>query len=267
MDYPFAPAATSGYPSCLRVMRRITIIAIFVLLLPVALLVTTSADAKRVRRQTPTRCMQVHAHLLTADGQAQVYEATEPEAFPEYLGVWGCVYGHKRPFFLGPLPYGSSSGGSAGVEHETLAGPIVAYEEASLGGAQSRRAEWHVVVRDLRTGRVLRRVPTGVPLKPGPEYVGVGNVVSIVVKSDGAVAWIADDYERSATVHGTGLPYFDVYAVDKSGTRLLAAGTEIDPSSLAFSVTGTNIGQGSRAAPGSTLYWTQGGKPMSAALN
>ena len=50
-------------------------------------------------------------------------------------------------------------------------------------------------------------------------------------------------------------------------TRLLAAGTEIDPSSLALSVGGSNIGQGSRTAPGSTLYWTQGGQPMSASLN
>ena len=104
------------------------------------------------------------------------------------------------------------------------------------------------------------------PLEPKPRYIGVGNVVSIVVKSDGAVAWIADDYERSGAAHGA--EYFDVYAVDKkTGTRLSASGTNIDPSSLALSVTGTNIGQGSRTAPGSTLYWTQGGKPESAALN
>jgi hypothetical protein len=106
-----------------------------------------------------------------------------------------------------------------------------------------------------------------VPLKSKPKYLGVGNVVSIVVKSDGSVAWIADDYERS---HPSGSPevsYFDVYAVDKSGTRLLAAGTDIDPSSLALSVGGSNIGQGSLTGLGSTLYWTQGGNPASAVLN
>jgi len=243
-------------------MRRIAIAAISVLAL---LLVPGGVNAAHTRRKTPAKCTQVHARLITADGQAQVYEATEPEAFPEYLGVWGCAYGHKRPFFLGPLPYGSSSNSSAGVEHETLAGPIVAYEEYYSAGPRSGSAEWHVVVRDLRTGRVLHRVPTGAPLEPKPGYVGVGNVVSIVVKSDGAVAWLADDYERSGTAHGT--EYIDVYAVDKSGTRLLAAGTEIDPSSLALSVGGSNIGQGSRTAPGSTLYWTQGGQPMSASLN
>jgi len=181
-------------------MRRIAIAAISVLAL---LLVPGGVNAAHTRRKTPAKCTQVHARLITADGQAQVYEATEPEAFPEYLGVWGCAYGHKRPFFLGPLPYGSSSNSSAGVEHETLAGPIVAYEEYYSAGPRSGSAEWHVVVRDLRTGRVLHRVPTGAPLEPKPGYVGVGNVVSIVVKSDGAVAWLADDYERSGTAHGT----------------------------------------------------------------
>jgi hypothetical protein len=111
---------------------------------------------------------------------------------------------------------------------------------------------------------VLHRVPTGAPLEPAPYYVGVGNVVAIIVKSDGAVAWIADDYERSVA----GAEYFDVYAVDESGTRLLASGTNIDPSSLALSVGGA-MGTASNpsSASGSTLYWTQEGKAMSAPLN
>jgi len=227
-------------------MRGVTIFAILVLVLLVA---ASGANGARTRRQASSKCTQLHARLITADAQAQVYEATEPHGFPEYLGVWGCAYGHKRPYFLGPLSYGSSTGGSGGVGHETLAGPIVAYEESSTSGGLGADPTGRnvVIVRDLRTGRVLHRVPTGVPLKPEQRYVGVGNVVSIVVKSDGAVAWIAEDYERS---HPSGLPevsYFDVYAVDKSGTRLLAAGTEIDPSALALSVGGSNIvGEGSR---------------------
>ena len=177
-------SATSDFFDSLMVMRRITICGILVLVL----LVVATASAARARRKTPTRCMQVHARLITADGQAQVYEATEPEAFPEYLGVVGMCLRHNRPYFLGPLPYGSSSGGSAGVEHETLVGPVVAYGEASSSGPRSRRSEWHVVVRDLRTGRVLHRVPTGTPLEPEPEYIGVGNVVSIVVNPGRAVS-------------------------------------------------------------------------------
>lgn len=230
-------------------MRRIAIAAISVLALLVAV---AWAGAARPQHRALAKCAPGHPHLITANAQAQVYEATEPEALPEYLGAWGCVYGHNRPYFLGPLPYGSASG-AGGVRHETLAGSMVAYEEVSIGGSQSGRSEWRVVVRNLRTGRVLHKVPTGVPLEPEPEYVGVGNIVSIVVKSDGAVAWIADDYERSATAHGTGPPYFDVYASDKLGTRLLSSGSNIGPRSLALA--------------GSTLYWTQGGKPFSVTLS
>ena len=71
----------------------------------------------------------------------------------------------------------------------------------------------------------------------------------MVVKSDGAVAWIAEN--EIGPPHGP--PEYEVNAVDKTGNRTLAAGTDIAPSSLALA--------------GSTLYWTQGGKPMSAPLN
>jgi hypothetical protein len=243
-------------------MRRIAIAAVPLLVL---LLVPGGANATRVRRQPPAKCTQVHARLITANARAQVYEATEPHGFPEYLGAWGCVYGSSHPYFLGHISHHSASTeGTGGVEHETLAGPIVAYEEFSI---EDGHAEWRVIVRDLRTGRVLHRVPTGVPLKPEPKYVGVGNVVAIVVKSNGAVAWIADDYERSATAHGTGLPYFDVYAVDKMGTRLLASGTNIDPSSLALSTGATGINGYPTSVAGNTVYWTQGGVAASAVLN
>jgi hypothetical protein len=49
-----------------------------------------------------------------------------------------------------------------------------------------------VVVRNLRTGKVIRRVPTGTLVPPQPSVVGVGPAVSIVAKPDGAVAWIAE---------------------------------------------------------------------------
>jgi hypothetical protein len=69
--------------------------------------------------------------------------------------------------------------------------------------------------------------------------------VAIVVKNDGRVAWIVE----------TGYPVaeYQVHAVDKSGNQMLAAGTDVDLHSLALT--------------GSTLYWTQGGKPISSVLN
>jgi hypothetical protein len=84
-----------------------------------------------------------------------------------------------------------------------------------------------------------------------------GGAVAIVLKSNGAVAWVAVDSERS---EGAGravgregeVVYYDLYALDGTGERLVASGIEIDPSSLALA--------------GSTFYWTQGGKPFSAVL-
>jgi hypothetical protein len=46
---------------------------------------------------------------------------------------------------------------------------------------------------------------------------------------------------------------FEVHAADRTGSRLLASGPTIDPHSLALA--------------GSTLYWTQGGKPFTASLD
>jgi len=69
--------------------------------------------------------------------------------------------------------------------------------------------------------------------------------LTIVAKSDGAVAWIVESrtYEDGYQVH----------AVDRTGSRLLAVCSDIEPHSLALA--------------GSILRWTQGGKPMSASLN
>lgn len=75
--------------------------------------------------------------------------------------------------------------------------------------------------------------------------MGNGQATEIVLKNNNAVAWI---------VQTNGEPtIYEVHAVNKTGSRLLASGTDVDPSSLALA--------------GSTLYWTQGGKPASAVLN
>jgi hypothetical protein len=132
------------------------------------------------------------------------------------------------------------------VRMETLAGPVVAYEVASAVGLATGddRFTWQVVVRDLRSGRVLHRVPTGTA-PANPFVVGVGPAVSIVVKIDGAVAWVA----KAPPSEGT----YQLHVLDKTGTRLLASGTDIAPSSLAIA--------------GSRLYWMDGANPDSAPLN
>ena len=62
---------------------------------------------------------------------------------------------------------------------------------------------------------------------------------------DGSVAWIVETNEEEGE--------YQVHAVDKSGSRVLASNPDIDPTSLALA--------------GSTLYWTQGGQPATASLN
>jgi hypothetical protein len=226
-------------------MQRTAITATCVL----ALLVTASPTAASSRSQVPGRCPPGHSELIAADAQAQVYEAFDPAE--EGFKVYGCAYGHKRSYGLG-LPFAASGTAGGGVDEETLAGPVVAYEESA--GSETSAVEGGsgfavVVVRDLRTARVLHRVPTGTPSVPDPSHVGVGAVVALVVKSNGAVAWIVHNLKRSTEKSS----YYEVHELDKAGGTVLASGMEIAPHSLALA--------------GSTLYWTQGGKPASAPLN
>jgi hypothetical protein len=119
---------------------------------------------------------------------------------------------------------------------------MVAFEFSS--GSANGPKEWLVLVRDLRSGHVIRRLPTGILKTPGD--VGGGRTTEIVVKSDGAVAWIVEAEAAEPKE-------YEVRAVDKGGSRVLARGRDVGPGSLALG--------------GSTLYWTQGGRPSSTTLN
>ena len=210
-------------------------------------------------------CSSNHSHIIVADARAEVFEAKEPPGGTGDVGVWGCVYGH-RAHFLGPLPSGSYFIEGA-PEHITLAGSMVAYEKNVFENRPGGRTEWLVIVRDLRSGRVVHRAPTGTPLQSEAGLVGVGNIWSLIVGSDGSAAWIAEDNGRTEGV-GTlsEKRYFDVEAVDKSGARLLASGTDVDPSSLALSVVGADILGELTSRQGDKLYWMQGGQLFSATL-
>ena len=235
-------------------------IAVLVLLLAAA----TASDASSGHKPSP-KCPPAHSHVLRTDRQAVVYtigehyvEQIEGVHGPIHVvvpvvGIRGCVHGQRRSYKLGEPPK-SSGGGAAqsfgGIAHEVLGGTMVAYEEFS-GAANFEgltEASWLVKVRDLRSGRMVHEVPTGTREKVEPAFAGVGRAAAIVVKSDGAVAWIAENYERSGATK-----YFEVHAADKTGSRLLAAGPGIDLRSLALR--------------GNTLHWKQGGRTSSASLN
>ncbi|HUB36633.1 MAG TPA: hypothetical protein VL972_07395 [Solirubrobacteraceae bacterium] len=215
-------------------------------------LVSFGASTAGARGKAPVKCPPGRSHLVAADAQAQVFVAPKTPRLPEYPGFFGCVYGRGKSYLLGIPLEGGSPTGSGGSAMFTLGGPVVAFEESvSTNLEPESRYENEIVVRNLRNGRYLHRLPTGTPMTPPKNGdVGVGPATDIVVKSDGAVAWIVDvgkgGVSRAPAV-------YEVHAVDRTGSRVLASGPEIGPSSLALA--------------GSTLYWTQGGKPMSAVLS
>ncbi|HEV7163121.1 MAG TPA: hypothetical protein VGN25_07705 [Solirubrobacteraceae bacterium] len=166
-------------------------------------------------------------HPVVANADGEVYEA-EGRFGPERFA---CAYSNGRASALGPKPEYTPSGGG-GVEKETLGGSVIAYEKFVV--VSEGHSDWMVIVLDLRTGRVLHRVAS----------MG-GFVQSLVVRSDGSVAWIVDEGGKPEESK--------VVSVDKTGTHTLAAGVGIAPMSLALA--------------GSTLYWTQNRTPFSALLN
>jgi hypothetical protein len=218
-------------------MRRIAISALPALVL----LLAASPSAARASHAAAPKCSPAKSHVLLADAQVEIYSMVEVIDMYHDKGVviYGCAYGRK-PYRLGAIElcYGARCGGP---QREVLDGPLVAYEE---GGGGEVANTYLVVVRNLRTGRMIHKLPTGTPVTPRPYWVGIGPTTTLVVKSDGAVAWIVE----------TGYPTeYQVHAVDKSGSRVLASGATIEPSSLALA--------------GSTLYWTQGNEPASSPLN
>ncbi len=225
-----------------RTMRQLAISVLSVLILS---LVAIGSSAASTRSARPTTCQPAKSQILLADQQAELYIVKErrPHAYEAESVVRGCAHGQRRSYLLGEAEehLGSSGGaGSSGVELETLAGPVVAYEKA-YGSEQNSLYE--MVVRNLVSGRVLHKVITSRPVKPGAIPIAAGPLTALVVKRDGAVAWIVE----------TGYPVeYRVYAIDKSGTRSLASGADINPASLALA---------------GTLYWTQAGKPATTSLD
>lgn len=185
-------------------------------------------------------CLPGRRGVVTADANVQIYvgpSIAEGRPLPEIPTYYGCSYARGRSYRLGN-PASGGEVGSSGTGKFRLAGNIAAYEQFNTGV----RFEHWVVVRNLNTGLVIHRLPTGEPAPGQGSDIGFGPIYSLVAASDGSVAWIA----------GSGGEY-QVRVFDRSGARLIAAGRDIAPGSLALA--------------GSTFYWTQAGGPTSSTLN
>jgi hypothetical protein len=213
-------------------MRRAGAYAVIVLVLLLA--AAPTSDARRYGK-TVSDCPRGHSHLLAADAQAQVWDGVTE--------VFACAYGHRRVYALGPAEGSDRGGGAATVK--ALTGPTVAVERFRVDSENQL-----LIVSDLRTGRVIRKVHTGGPPRLGPCYVCDGNAFMLVLKEDGSIAWLTEDGRFNIQT--------ELHAVDKKGSRILAAGetdegTGINPRSLV-------LGEG-------VLYWMQGDKPATAPLD
>jgi hypothetical protein len=206
----------------------------------------TSAEARhhlKSRRCAPGFMPVLHereegARLLLANEHAEVYVTYGHglELHVDGPEIRGCGYGQRRSYNVG-APFGGSGGAGGGTLHLVLRDTIVAGEKFEYCNSCFTGTEAQSVFAiDLRTGAVLG------------EATSPGGVQSMVVKPDGAIAWIA-----ASNVSITGFHEEWVYALDHDGVRLLAHGSDISDSSLALA--------------GSTIYWTEGGKAFSAALN
>jgi hypothetical protein len=215
------------------------------------------ALALGARAGTIRQCAGRYADVLAADQEAQVYASQSQEE--RYVGnVYGCTYSRHRSYLLGEKERGSSSGWAGGVNSFKLNGPIVAFQSGETvapregqEGPTISEAD-RIEVRDLRNGRLLHRVPTGKPLTRRPGFVGVGPASFIAVTRDGSVAWIAEDYERGFALLPPPHRYFEVYALDRHGERLLAGGPRIAHY---------------LKIAGHRLTWINAGKPQSAPLD
>jgi hypothetical protein len=223
----------------------------------VALALCSAARAARMP-VAPRRCAKGQSRLVVADARAQVYIAQKPiygehhhllERIPVYRG---CVFGSTRIVELGLAEdICSPSGCAARARRLKLAGTLVAFEYISVNAQTSfgegGSTEWLLVARDLRSGRTLHKVPTGTATpEPGAgRFVGAGPTTRLALTPNGALAWIVDT--RQATAR------YQVRIAEGSGSRLLAAGSDIDPSSLVLTA--------------SRVFWVEGHTLASAPIS
>jgi len=199
-----------------------------------ALLCLTACGSSVARSSSETRtgatppparaaCGPAAARTLAANGLARVYE--------DGGAVYGCARGAGRSYRLGSAERSLREGRAAPV---ALAGVLAAYGLASFGVDTGSSL---VVVRRLSDGRRLKTL-AALTRSAGPE--SFTTVSSVVVRTDGAVAWIAT--ARSIISHGTEI---EVHRSDSRGRALLAASSRVVPGSLRLR--------------GSLLSWREGG--------
>jgi hypothetical protein len=176
------------------------------------------------------QCGPSGAKTLAADHLARVYTSKG--------SIYGCANTVRHSYLLARS---SRRPGQPQIGTLALAGVVVAYGE-TMTGVDTASAQ--VVVRRLDNGRTLRSLAAmNQPI--GPE--SLQSVDSIVVKADGAVAWIATAH--SIIRHRA---QAEVDRDDRRGRSTLDTGSAIASTSLRLS--------------GSSLSWRHGAATRTARL-
>jgi hypothetical protein len=196
----------------------------------IALAACGSSLGKTSGGSASASCGPAGAKTLAIDRQARVYESGG--------NVYGCSTASRRSYRLGASARSIREGRAGPV---ALAGTDVGYGY-TVYGVDTVSAQ--VLVRDLATGKQLRSEPA----TTGPARVeSVESVDSVVVKPDGAVAWIG---QSGSVVSGP--TNTEVDRADARGLAKLDTGSGIDPHSLRLH--------------GATVTWRHNGSSRSASL-
>ncbi len=156
-------------------------------------------------------CGPAHARTLAVDGAVRVYARGN--------AVYGCSMRGTRVFRLGQRV---TCLGAARIDPVVVAGELAAYGSERCGVDTGSTL---VIVRRLTDGKQLRAAPATSP--PGVESFQF--VRSLVLRGDGAVAWIGTG--SSIVSHGS--QKIEVHKAGRHGpVVLLDSGAGVRPSSL-----------------------------------
>ena len=171
-----------------------------------------------------------------APGTTTVAHSTKARIFEDerHGNDYACLYSDGHAHYLS---------GSEHYEYRLVrfAGSYVAYVQNIEG------VDDHVGVMNLRTGRLGNYEE----VRPIDNAV-CPQVVSLVLKSDGAAAWIATNFLAEGFCENPPGPAIEVRLHDRHGLRVVDSGTGIVPTSLRLS--------------GSMLQWVDAGHVRSVTL-
>lgn len=198
-----------------------------------ALLLALTACGTTTHRQTHPRaadCGPTAGRTLAASTLARVYALR--------ANVYGCALGAHHSRLLGAAGHS--------VRQDRVGPTAVAGRDAGYGltsfGVDTVTAE--VIVRNLGSGRQLHVLPATTRVQPE----SFQTVDGVVVRADGAVAWISS----VTSVFSHGAPLVQVQRADSRGHAVLDSAPSIDARSLHLT--------------GSTVSWKDGSRTHTATL-